>query len=174
MKLIKAGLIGLLGLSVLVTLISFLIPSEVHGRRGIVIKADSEKIRNEVAVFYNWKNWHPEFKENADKLIYSNVSLGVNPACSLTVNGRTTKYSIARNNAAFVTVIQQKKGQNDIENIFTFSKDSATGGTYVDWKFISTLKWYPWEKFAGMFTETMTAPLYEMALDSLKQYAESH
>jgi hypothetical protein len=174
MKLIKAGFIGLLGLGLLITLISFLLPAEIHGRRGIVIKADSEKIRNQIALFYNWKNWHPEFKENASKLTYSNVSLGVNPTCSLVVNGRTTKYSITRNNAVFVTVIQQKKGQNDIENTFTFSKDSASGGTYVDWKFISALKWYPWEKFAGMFTETMTAPLYEMALDSLKKYTESH
>jgi hypothetical protein len=174
MKLIKAGLIGLLGLSILITLISLLMPSEVHGRRGVVIKADSEKIRNQVAVFYNWKNWHPEFRENADKLVYHNVSTGQNANCDLNVNGRTTNYSIARNNAEFITVIQKKKGQNDIENIFTFSKDSATGGTYVDWKFISTLKWYPWEKFAGMFTETMTAPLFEMALDSLKKYTESH
>jgi Polyketide cyclase / dehydrase and lipid transport len=174
MKLIKAGLIGLLGLSILVTLISLLIPSEVHGRRGIVIKADSETIREQIAVFYNWKNWNPEFKANADKLTYKNVSLGQNPTCNLTVNGRSTNYSITRNNAVFVRVIQQKKGQHDIENTFTFSKDSATGGTYVDWKFIGTLKWYPWEKFAGMFTESMTAPVYEMALENLKQYAESH
>jgi Polyketide cyclase / dehydrase and lipid transport len=174
MRLIKAGLIGLLGLGIVVTLISFLIPSEAHGRRGIVIKADSTAIRNQVALFYNWKNWHPEFKEHADKLTYSNVSTGQNPLCNLTVNGRSTDYKIVQNNALFVRVIQQKKGQNDIENIFAFSKDSATGGTYVDWKFITRLKWYPWEKFAGMFTESMTAPVYELALQNLKQYVESH
>jgi hypothetical protein len=174
MKFIKAGLIGLLGLSILITLISFLIPSEVHGRRGIVIKADSAKIRTQIALFYNWKNWHPEFKEYSDKLTYKNVSTGQNPVCNLTVNGRSTDYRIVRNNELFVTVIQQKKGQNDIENTFTFSKDSATGGTYLDWKFISELKWYPWEKFAGMFTESMTAPVYELALENLKQYVETH
>ncbi len=174
MKLIKAALFGITGLCILVTLISLLMPSEIHGRRGIVIKADSEKIRNQVALFFNWKNWQPEFKENADKIVYHNVSMGHRPNCDLTVNGRTTNYSLVRNNAEFVTVIQKKKGQNDIENIFTFSKDSATGGTYVDWKFITNVKWYPWEKFAGMFTETMTAPLYEMALDSLKHYTETH
>jgi hypothetical protein len=173
MKLIKAGLIGILGLSILVTLISFLIPSEVHGRRGVVVKADSEKIRNQVAVFFNWKNWYPEFKENADKLTYANVSTGQDPVCNLTVKGRSTDYKMVKNNELLVTVIQQKKGQNDIENIFTFSKDSATGGTYVDWKFISTTKWYPWEKFAAMFTESMTAPVYELALENLKQYVEA-
>jgi hypothetical protein len=174
MRLIKAGLFGILGLCILVTLISFLIPSEVHGRRGIVIKADSAEVRNQIALFFNWKNWHPEFKAHADKITYSNVSTGQNPKCNLTVNGRSTDYNIVENNSLFVRVIQQKKGQNDVENIFAFSKDSATGGTYLDWKFIGRLKWYPWEKFAGMFTESMTAPVYEQALENLKQYVETH
>lgn len=174
MKLVKAAIIGIIGISVLVTLISFLIPSEVHGRRGVVIKADRDSIQQQIAVFYNWKNWHPEFKANPALITYQNVSSGKDAKAMVVVNGKTTTYQLLQADSTTIRVLQKRPGENDIENIFALAKDSATGGIYTDWKFISTLKWYPWEKFAGMLTESMTAPGYEMGLNNLKQFTEAH
>jgi hypothetical protein len=165
--------LGITGLFILITLISFLLPSEVHGRRGVVVNAPQDIVHQQVAVFYNWKNWHPEFAANNSNISYTDVGSSEHAKCRITVNGKATDYNITWNDVEKITVLQKRAGQNDIENIFTFSKDTATGGTYVDWKFISPLKWYPWEKFAAIFTESMTAPLYEQALDSLKKVAEA-
>jgi hypothetical protein len=174
MKLVKAAIIGIIGIAVLVTLISFLIPSEVHGRRGVVIKAERDSIRQQIAVFYNWKNWHPEFKANPTLITYQNVSSGKDAKAMVVVNGKTTTYQLIQADSTTIRVLQKRPGENDIENIFSLAKDSTTGGTYTDWKFISTLKWYPWEKFAGMMTESMTAPGMDLGMNNLKQYTESH
>jgi hypothetical protein len=174
MKLVKAALIGIIGLAVLVTLISLLIPSEVHGRRGMVIRAERDSIYQQIAVFYNWKNWHPEFKANPSLIRYENVSSGMDAKAMVEVKGKTTTYQLLHADSTTIKVLQKRPGENDIENIFALAKDTATGGIYTDWKFISTLKWYPWEKFAGMLTESMTAPGYEMGLNHLKQFTEAH
>lgn len=173
MKLVKAAIIGIIGLSVLVTLISFLIPSEVHGRRGVVIKGNRDSIYNQIAVFYNWKNWHPEFKANVDNIGYKNVSSGKDAQATVLVKGKITTYQLTYADSTTIKVLQKRPGEKDVENIFALTKDTATGGIYTDWKFISTLKWYPWEKFAGMLTESMTAPGYEMGLNNLKSYIEA-
>jgi hypothetical protein len=174
MRLIKAAVIGMIGLAVLVTLISFLIPSEVHGRRGVVINSSRQKVYEQVAVFYNWKNWHPEFKANPEAISYQNVGSGQNAKAMVVVNGKTTTYLLVHADSSLIKVIQKRPGENDVENLFALAPDSTTGGIYADWKFISRLKWYPWEKFAGMLTEKMTAPGYEAGLNSLKAWAENH
>lgn len=174
-RLIKAGLMGILGLMILVTLISLLFPSEVHGRRGIVIAAPSPVIRNQVAGFYNWKNWQPQCKAYPDSIRFANAGFGTTGSmCRVNLPGRKpVLYTIIKDDSLFVTFTEKIAGDNEVEHTVTFSIDSATGGTYVDWKFVSPLKWYPWEKFAGMFTESITAPGYEAALANLKQYVES-
>ncbi len=174
-KLIKAGLIGLLGLAVLVTLMSLLLPSEVHGRRGIVIAGRSAVIRNQVAAFYNWINWQPQCKAYPDSIRFSNAGFGTTGSiCRVNLPGRKpVVYQIVKDDSLFVIFTEKIAGENVVEHTISFSADSATGGTYVDWRFESPLKWYPWEKFAGMFTESITAPGYEAALANLKQYVES-
>ncbi len=174
MRLIKGALYGLAGLAMLVTLISFLMPSEVHGRRGIVIQASILKIVPQLNTFYYWKNWQPDFMRHADKIRYEKMDKPEGSAASIVINNKVSTYTITSNNLQLITVLQKRPGQQDTENIFTLTNDTATGGTYVDWKFITKLKWYPWEKFAGIFMESMTAPAYEQALANLKQYTETH
>jgi hypothetical protein len=172
MRLVKAAFIGIIGISVLITLISFLLPSEIHGRRGLAINSSRERLMAQLGSFDNWKNWHPEFKANPGSIRYRNVGTGQNATATVEANGKTTTYLITYADSATVKVLQQRPGQNDIENTFTLAKDSTSGAIYADWKFISTLKWYPWEKFAGMLTESMTAPGYDAGLNNLKAITE--
>jgi len=46
------------------------------------------------------------------------------------------------------------------------------GTLQVEWRAITHLKWYPWEKFAGIFVSEMTGPGYQQALDALQKYIE--
>jgi hypothetical protein len=34
------------------------------------------------------------------------------------------------------------------------------------------MKWYPWEKFSGIFVDKMTGPGYQAALNELKDFVE--
>jgi hypothetical protein len=173
MKLIKPALIGIIGLSLVVTFISFLLPSEAHGRRGIVIQADRNKILTELNDLYNWQHWHPDFNKDSSKLIFGKVTGVMDGRCDVTKkSGKMDIYTFRAFTDTSVTVIQKRKGENDVEHLFTLSTDATTGGTYVDWKLITKLKWYPWEKFSGFFTESFAAPGMELALDSLKAYTE--
>jgi hypothetical protein len=43
----------------------------------------------------------------------------------------------------------------------------------VEWRVLTKLKWYPWEKFYGIFIDKLTGPGYEVALNNLKELAEN-
>ena len=170
-RFIKPVFIGIIGLSVLVTLISLLLPSEVHGRRGIVINADKKMIMEQILDCSNWKHWQPNFM--TDSLLVVTDAYG---DAVIDHNGKKDFYkkkpgSVSDSSATF---IQSREGENDVVHIFTLTKDAATNGTYADWKFITHLKWYPWEKFSGFFTESFTAPGMEQGLENLKKKAEGH
>ena len=47
------------------------------------------------------------------------------------------------------------------------------GNMQVQWQAVVHLKWYPWEKFSGIFIEKMAGQGYEDALQSLKSYVEN-
>ncbi len=175
-RLLKAGLLGLTGLMVLVTLISFLLPSEVHGRRGIVIQSGSEPIRAQLTGFYNWKNWHPQCIAHTDSIRFFNAGFATaGSTCRINLPGnKPVVYKMVKDDSLFVIFTEKMGNQPEVEHTITFAVDSATHGTYVDWKFIAPVKWYPWEKFAGIFTETITAPGYEAALANLKKFVEGN
>jgi hypothetical protein len=174
-RFVKPVIIGVIGLSVVVTLISLLLPSEVHGRRGIVINAAKEKILPQINDFFNWKQWQPNFQADSAGIIYGKLSFGEDGRCEINrKNGKTDQYRFKLNNDSSIIAIQHRDGERDVENIFTLSKDQSSSGTYVDWKFITHLKWYPWEKFSGFFTESFTAPGMEQGLENLKKIAEGH
>lgn len=174
MRLIKPAIIGIIGLSVLVTLISLLLPSEVHGRRGLVINAPADKIRLLINDFGNWPQWHPNFKPDSSKLTFGKTTTGTDGRCWLERNGKTDEFVFTLSNDSIINAVQKRKGENDVELLFTLTKDQASTGTYVDWKFITHLKWYPWEKFSGFFTESFTAPGMEQGLENIRKIAEGH
>ena len=173
MRLIKPAIIGIIGLTVIVTLISLLLPSEAHGRRGIVANAARDKIMQQINDFANWRHWQPDFANNASKISFGKTSAGIDGTCDLTKpDGKTDHYKFSVYTDSSVTVLQQRPGENDIQHLFTLSNDAGTNGIYIDWKMITHLNWYPWEKFSGFFTESFAAPGMERALDSLKSYTE--
>ena len=172
-RFIKPVIIGIIGLSVVVIFISLLLPSEVHGRRGVVINASKDKILPSINDFANWKNWHPNFESDSSKIVYGTTTVGAAGSCEIRhANGKIDQYHYTANNDSSIIVIQHRDGENDVQNIFTLSKDQSSSGIYADWKFITHLKWYPWEKFSGFFTESFTAPGMETGLENLKKLAE--
>ena len=173
MKLIKGALFVVTGLFIMVTLISLLIPSRIVTARAVTVQADSIKLFNEISDLKNWKNWHPVFKTDSTVLIFSAVTDQINSTATWTQKGKTYKIVITEKKYPLVKINLQSDGENDIENILTLMPVQEQGNMQVQWQAVVHLKWYPWEKFSGIFIEKMAGQGYEDALQSLKIFVEN-
>lgn len=174
MKMIKGALLVLCGLFLLVTLISLLMPANVVVTRAVAMQGDSIKIYNQIGDLRNWKNWQPVFKENNAGIMYSAVSDQVNSFAQWTTGGKVNRLVITEKKYPDIKVSLQREGENDVLNIFTLMPVQEQGNMQVQWETITKLKWYPWEKFGGIFIEKMSGPGYEAGLNSLKEYMSTH
>jgi hypothetical protein len=91
MKLIKGAIFVFVGLFVMVTLISLLIPSRIVTARAVTVQADSIKLFNEISDLKNWKNWHPVFKADSTSLKFSAVTDQINSNAEWMQNGKIIK-----------------------------------------------------------------------------------
>ncbi len=172
MKQLKGFIIVLTGLFIVITLVSLLLPSRVMTMRSVVIKAESSRIYNEIINLENWKSWHPVFMADSNNLHFSDPASGVNAFVSWATNDKENKLLITEGSPDHVRLSLIRKGENNIDNLISINSLSDSMGIRVEWRAFTRLKWYPWEKFAGIFTEKITGPGYEMALNNLKELAE--
>jgi hypothetical protein len=125
----------------------------------------------QIANLKNWKNWHPVFMKEPG-VIYSEPSEGAKAFAVWTSNEKVNKILITESDASGIKFLLIRKNEKDVENILSVRPTQDSTGLQVEWKALTHLKWYPWEKFAGIFIDKMTGPGYEAALVSLQQYLE--
>ncbi len=174
MKFVKIFLVGFIGLFIFITLLSLLIPSHPKVSRTVVMNsAVGKKVMAQVGDLANWKNWHPFFSSDSVTVSFGTKTIGEGGSCDILYNNTTTQLSITKIDSISVTVKLMGKGENDITNQI-FITDMPSQQTRVDWVATTHLHWYPWEKFYAIFIDKLTGPGYEMALNALKQFIESH
>lgn len=166
MKLIRGGLFVFGGLFLVMTLISLLIPSTIMTAKSITVQCDSTKLFDAVSNLQNWKKWHPVFVADSNKITATNT------AASWSSNSKTNKLVVTKSSYPAVDFLVQRDGENDMENTIYVNRVEEGGNMQVQWKSIVKLKWYPWEKFGGIFVEKLSGAGYEVALASLKKYVE--
>ena len=174
MKVVKGAIVVIIGLFIFLTLISLLIPSSIVTVRAETVQADSIKLYSEIADLKNWKHWHPVFMQDSSKMIFSESSTNVNDYVEWSSNNKKNKIVIAERKFPFIKILLQRDGENDMENILTLRQVQEQGNMQVQWTSITKLKWYPWEKFSGIFKEKLSGSGFQAALTSLKIYVESH
>ena len=174
MRLIKSFFIVLAGFFVLITLISLLIPSTVITVKSVSIHSSSEKILAAIKDLEQWKKWNPVFQQEMAGLT---IVPAATPAGSKAIwqkNGKETSISIIDTFPQGIRFNVSRKGEKDIETSLAVLPVQEPNTFQVEWKAVNRLKWYPWEKFAGIFVNEMTGPGYEEALNSLKKYVENN
>lgn len=172
MRLIKGFLLTITGLFIIVTLISLLIPSQVRVERGVMINANAEKVFAEIRNLRHWSHWQPFLKTEGIKMNFSADSTGLNSFCEWEANGKKNKFIITAMRQNEITAVLVREGENDVVNTISVLPLSDSNTVQVGWKALTKLKWYPWEKFYGIFIEKITGQGYQDALNSLKEYAE--
>jgi Polyketide cyclase / dehydrase and lipid transport len=171
MKLIKGAIFTGIGLFVVITLISLLMPNKIYTAKSITVQADSLKLFSQISDLNNWKKWHPVFLADSNKIALSNTDNAA-PTAIWSGNGNENKLLVTTNKYPVFAFALQRKGENDLVNEISITPVNEGGNMQVQWKAITTLKWYPWEKFSGIFIEKLSGVGYEAALQSLKTYIE--
>ncbi len=173
MRLLKGFALTLLGLSIMVTLVSLLMPSTVSVVRSVVIHATGKNVFDEISDLKNWKHWHPVFINDSSGITISVPSGGVNAMASWSSNAKMNKLVITEVLPNQLKATLMREGENDITNILSVTPVNDSMAVQAEWRVMTKLKWYPWEKFSGIFVDKMTGPGYEAALNNLKDVVEN-
>jgi hypothetical protein len=172
MRMIKGFLFVATGFFILITLISLLIPSRVMTTKSVTIHAPKEKISAAIKDLQAWKKWHPVFRNDSTAMTISKPSSGVGAHADWTQAGKTNNLTITGVFTEGIKISLNRPGEKPVENSILILPVEEAGTYHVEWRSLTKLKWYPWEKFAGIFVSDITGPGYEAALNQLKKYIE--
>ncbi len=176
MRLIKMFLFVLLGLFAVITIIGLFIPSSVKISRGIIVSADSSKVYKELSDVKNWNKWLPWITADSGAVIQLSPvtdqpgsyfrweGVKFNSAGTMTIQ------SIKSNE---ILVLHELKDMNKAEGGFRIRSTGANNNvTEVLWYMEYKLKWYPWERFYGIFTDQIIGSAFDKGLEQFKNYIE--
>jgi len=172
MRLIKGFILALAGLFIVVTLVSLLMPSSVVTVRAVTIHAKAEQVFSEIADLKNWKHWHPLFIKDSSAIRLSEPSSGNNAYAEWNSSDKKNKLQITAVQQEHVELSLMRTSENDVNNMISVTSLNDSNNIQVEWRVLTKLKWYPWEKFSGIFIDKMTGPGYEAALNNLRKLIE--
>lgn len=176
MRLLKMFLFVLAGLFAVVTSIGLFIPSSVKISRGIIISADSATVHKELSDVKNWHQWLPWITSDSGALVQLSAVTD-QPGSFFKWKGLSNESSgtitLQQINPDVINVLYQLKEMNDAEGGFRLQSTGALKQeTEVQWFMEYKLKWYPWERFYGIFLDKIIAPAFDKGLEQLKIHIE--
>ena len=171
-RLIKGFFIVLAGLFIFITILSLFIPSKLMVTRAVVINAHADKVFNEISNLQNWKHWQPVFINDSANIRFETDASGISNSCEWESKGKKNKVIITAKEENAITASLIREGENDVFNSIKVLPLADSNQVQTEWNVLIRLKWYPWEKFYGIFIEGITGQGYEDALNSLKAYVE--
>lgn len=163
MRIIKLGLISLIGLSLVIFLLASLIPSEMRVSRAITIDVPIDSVAGKVKDISQWQQWN--VLVNKAELSQKAFTENRFTSAELTV-------ALAGVDSSLVKTQWTRTGQDPIScgmNVI-----AAGNRTIVQWYFDFKIKWYPWEKFGSIIFDNQLGPPMEQSLAQLKKLAEQH
>lgn len=173
MRLIKMALVGIAGLIVLLTIMGLIIPSSVKISRGVVIEADSARVVSYLADVSKWKQWMPWLQSDSGMLIRQSPGTTGQGAFVRwqSLNGRQQgTLTLTEIKEGEFGLLHEFKDMNPARGGFRIrSIPGAANQTEVQWFLEYRLKWYPWERFSGIFMDHMIGPVLEQALQQLSK-----
>ena len=166
MQLIKLGIISLVAFALLITGISLFFPSHVRISRAVEIKAEKDSVWSLIKDPAGWSRWYPG-ADSMTPLVTDGKISGIGP-------DSTQGWMIDAVTDSSVTARAVGSSSHKRETGWNYFPGYKPGSFTIQWYMDFHLKWYPWEKFYGIFIEKMSGQGYQDALNSLKEYCESH
>lgn len=173
-RLFKGFFIVLAGLFIFITILSLFIPSKLMVTRAVVINASAGKVFSEISDLQNWKHWQPVFVNDSAKIKFNSGIDGISNSCEWDSKGKKNEIQFTQKTNNTVSATLKGTGENEVQNTISVLPLADSNQVQVEWNVLIKLKWYPWEKFYGIFIEKITGQGYEDALNSLKTYVENN
>jgi hypothetical protein len=169
MQKIKLLLIGFLGLILLFTIIGLIMPSSVKISRGLIVNADSAKVVNVISDVHRWPEWMNWLSAGDGSVIKWNnqksptslqwQSLNQEELGEISVMGRAQDLLKLRHRFPGLNVAE---GGIRVRSVHD-------GQAEILWMVEYPLKWYPWERFEGIFMDAMIGQSLEQSLKLLEE-----
>ncbi len=176
MRLIKMFLSVIFGLMLVLTIIGLLIPSSVKISRGVIIDADSVTVYNTINNINTWKSWYPWIGSDSGMIVQRSAQTGGKGAFITwtSLNKQSTgTITITALEPQFIALHYNIKTMNPADGGFrVMAVDADNRQTQVQWLMEYRLKWYPWERFYGIFVDHMIGPVFDNGLQNLKALLE--
>lgn len=169
MKILKKILIVFAILIVVLAIIGWMMPSNIHIERSMKMKAPVASIFNQVNVMKNWENWSPwKAMDPTMKITYYEIPSG---------NGASYSWVGEESGAGKITLSDVKENESITTGLSFEGQGEATGGfrfekegdeTMVTWYFDSEVGNNPfmrlfWKMGIGMMEETFDKGLASMS-----------
>lgn len=165
---IKGAAFALIGLSVMVLLISLIMPGTVVINRTENIYGNPSPVIEQIKNVEGWKNWYPP-------MMATDVISGITPNgkeyLQWTRNERPFSIEVLETYKTGLRVAFKQKGEKDV--LMDVLVERAGSQDQILWRAVHKLKWYPWEKFAGLFLNNIAGDGYQRALENLIKYTEA-
>jgi Polyketide cyclase / dehydrase and lipid transport len=171
MRFVKGFILAITGLFIVITLFSLLMPSRVLTVRSVVIHTTPQQVISKVADLQEWKKWHPLFMQDSAAVQVKTLN-GRNRIAEWSNKGKANRLEITGVDTNVVRASLQRTNENKSDHIIAIKSLPGNNDIEVEWRVVTPLKWYPWEKFSGIFLDKMTGYSYETALGNLKLMLE--
>jgi len=167
MKFIKPLVLIVLILGSMITLISLFMPSRVMVARTILIDAPPNFIFSYIDRVETWPDWFSPVQNQHTEIIK-----GTRDTLVWKSGGEINRIYLSNNSSYMAHFILDHSNHHPIDLFFTTDTIQAVNSLQVEMRSVRRLKWYPWDKFAGIFEDNISGPVYDSTLHSLKGYIE--
>ncbi|MFT3946125.1 MAG: hypothetical protein QM763_04045 [Agriterribacter sp.] len=169
MRLIKQILIGFTGIGLIIFIISLFLPSHVRVSRSILLSVAKDSVSNSLSQIKSWQNWNPLLQDKTAAYHFE----GDNTVTWKAADNKTNAITLQRVSTDSIIAVITTNNKQAFQSGFNVVKNTDnTGLTKVDWWIMEDLKWYPWEKFYGLFSESLKETYLENSLKTFKLYME--
>ncbi len=166
MKAVKGFLLVIIGMAVVLTLFSLIMPSSVSAVRNIGINASRDSINRMITNLSSYPEWYPGLRGNQPEIAADGKSI------SWKAGDKASKLSVVNADSNSLRLkLESGNSEPVISDIFTSVYENEPG-VNVEWKLHSKVKWYPWERFGGIFFDQVSGPSMEEGLKNLKNLLE--
>ncbi|HTN07734.1 hypothetical protein [Agriterribacter sp.] len=170
MRLLKQAVIGLIAFSMILLFFSFLLPSKIRVSKSVLVHASHDSVMAALLHMERWKQWNPILQDSTAK--YSIPS----PRRIDWVSADGVPNSIQLEQYAhdsIIVIIRSKNKQVFSSGFTVVSHQQDSLLTKVEWWINEDIKWYPWEKFYGLFAESFRETYMDNNLQLFKHYIEN-
>ncbi len=171
MRILKNIIIGLVVLTILVTLFSLLFPSSVKINRDIIINTSTNKVYQKIAGIRSWPEWYAAVN---DTLVNrSMISFSTGKMEWVSEDGGKKYVEVSGKDSLFLEAGFFSSTDKKMQSRFILHPLNNGQSTRIEWQSLVELGWLPWNKFSGLLAENMIAPGVEISLKNLKTVLES-